>query len=522
MLKAMYIHKYTRLGVGSHATLPDMNEYYQKFFIYARKSTDDKDRQVQSIPDQVAELREYAQNNDIHVIQVLTEKQSAKKTGRKIFDTMLANIAKGEAHGILAWSPDRLARNVMDGARLIEMIEKHNAHLYFPTHTFDNTPYGLFCLSLAFGQSKLYIDNLSQSVKRGMRQKAKRGIYPTRAPIGYLNDRIHKTIVPDPEYAPIVRSLFEKYATNNYAFDELRFPMKNNKLCSLSHVNRILKNTLYYGMFVWNNEAHEGAHKPIITKKLFDTCQQVMEQRGKPQKKPIAKQHAYRNLLVCAGCGCSITSSTQKGYLYYHCTKKRGKCNGKYIRAEKIDEEISLTLQKVSLAPKYAENLTQEIYGIYTQEKATGANRTETLSQQIKACEQQLDTLLDTFLTGDITREEYVNKKKDLLNKKVSLQEKLESVSCDGSDWLEPALSFVKQAKSARNIALSTNLTEKANLFCEVGLNRKLDQFSVKHEPRGAWDVLEQQRERSEHRCIKDTKKSTLKEHLPLGAADGS
>ena len=483
-----------------------MNEYYQKFFIYARKSTDDKDRQIQSIPDQVAELREYAHNNNIHVIQVLTEKQSAKKTGRKIFDSMLATIAKGEATGILAWSPDRLARNVMDGARLIEMIEKHNTHLHFPTHTFDNTPYGLFCLSLAFGQSKLYIDNLSQNVKRGMRQKAKRGIYPTRAPIGYINDRIHKTIIPDPECAPIVRSLFKKYATGNYTFDQLRFPMKNNKLCSLSHVNRILKNTLYYGMFMWNGEAHEGAHTPIITKKLFDQCQAVMEQRGKPQKKPRMKQHPYRNLLKCAECGCSITSSIQKGYLYYHCTKKRETCGGKYVRAEKVDEEISSILQKVSLAPEYAKNLTQKIHGIYAQEKASGANRTKTFSQQIKTYKQQLDILLDTFLKGDVTREEYVSKKKDLLNKKVSLQEKQESVLCDGSDWLEPALSFIKQAKSARNIALSTNLTKKATLFREVGLNRKLDQFSVKHEPRGAWEVLEQQRERSEHRCTEKCK----------------
>ena len=112
-----------------------MPEDTQKFFIYARKSTDDRDRQVQSIPDQISELRAFARKNGLQVVEVLTEKQSAKSLGRKIFEAMLGRIAEGQAEGILAWHPDRLARNMMDGARVIESIEQYGTQLRFPAYS---------------------------------------------------------------------------------------------------------------------------------------------------------------------------------------------------------------------------------------------------------------------------------------------------------------------------------------------------------------------------------------------------
>ena len=193
----------------------------QKLFIYARKSTDDRDRQVQSIPDQISELRAFARSNSISVAEVLIEKQSAKSPGRKVFEAMLSRIAEGEAEGILAWHPDRLARNMTDGARLVELVETKGANLVFPTYHFDSTPHGIFCLSLAFGQSKLYVDNLRENVTRGMKNKARRGIYPAKPPVGYVNNRNTRGIDPDPEYAPLVVSLFEKYSTGRYTLDEV-------------------------------------------------------------------------------------------------------------------------------------------------------------------------------------------------------------------------------------------------------------------------------------------------------------
>ena len=110
-----------------------------KYFIYTRKSTDSEERQILSIEAQLAELKEFA----------------AKEPGRKIFGEMLDRICAGEASGILALHPDRLARNSIDGGKIIYLLDTEKIlDLKFPTFWFDSTPQGKFMLNIAFGQSK--------------------------------------------------------------------------------------------------------------------------------------------------------------------------------------------------------------------------------------------------------------------------------------------------------------------------------------------------------------------------------
>ena len=126
-----------------------------KFFLYARKSTDVEDKQVRSIEDQIAELHTFAKQENLNIIETFIEKQSAKIPGRPIFNEMIKRIEKGEANGILAWHPDRLARNSIDGGRLIFLLDTEKlAGLKFPTFWFEPTPQGKFMLNIAFGQSK--------------------------------------------------------------------------------------------------------------------------------------------------------------------------------------------------------------------------------------------------------------------------------------------------------------------------------------------------------------------------------
>ena len=148
-----------------------------KFFLYARKSTDTEERQVRSIDDQIAELKELAKKENIEIAEIFIEKQTAKTPGRPIFNDMLSQVERGEASGILAWHPDRLARNSVDGGRIIWLLDIEKLkELKFPTFWFEPTPQGKFMLQIAFGQSKYYIDNLSENIKRGHRQKLKNGL----------------------------------------------------------------------------------------------------------------------------------------------------------------------------------------------------------------------------------------------------------------------------------------------------------------------------------------------------------
>ncbi len=123
------------------------------YFIYARKSTDDEERQLLSIPAQIDELRTFAQKEGLNISDVFIESKTAKIPGRELFNQMMGKIEKGEAQGILAWHPDRLARNAVDAGRIVYLLDRNIlVDLKFPTFWFQNTPQGLFMLSIPFYQ----------------------------------------------------------------------------------------------------------------------------------------------------------------------------------------------------------------------------------------------------------------------------------------------------------------------------------------------------------------------------------
>jgi len=187
-----------------------------RYIIYARKSTEDENHQILSIESQLAELREFAAKEKLEIVASFQEAKTAKEPGRTKFAEMLSIIEKSKADGILSWHPDRLARNAVDGGKIIHLIDKGIIKsLKFPTFWFEPTPQGLFMLQIAFGQSKYYVDNLKENVTRGMRQKVRNGVWPLWAPLGYLNNPITRGIDVDGEKASLVKKMFKVYAAGN-------------------------------------------------------------------------------------------------------------------------------------------------------------------------------------------------------------------------------------------------------------------------------------------------------------------
>ena len=320
-----------------------------RFFIYARKSTESEDRQVRSIGDQLSELYELARREGLDVVEEFVESQTAKAPGRPVFNEMITRIEAGEAAGILAWHPDRLARNSLDGGRIIWLVDSGRiTDLRFPTFRFEPTAQGKFMLAVMFGQSKYYVDNLSENIRRGQRQKLRDGIWPKMAPVGYLNDTPSRTIVPDPDRAPLVRKAFELHATGRYTIDRLAAAVnalgltgRDGAPLSRAQYHRVLQNPIYYGVLRYKGELHEARHEPIISKCLFDAVEAVMNRKSKP-KAPKLKPYLYRGLFRCGECGCFVTSETQKGHNYLRCTKRVKKdCSQPYVREESVAGQIA-------------------------------------------------------------------------------------------------------------------------------------------------------------------------------------
>jgi site-specific DNA recombinase len=181
--------------------------------------------------------------------------------------------------------------------------------------------------------AKNYIDNLSEEVRKGMREKAEQGHWPTVAKVGYRNNLETKRIELDPVRGPLVAKLFEWYARGNVSLKELTarafsagltHPRSGRKMTK-SEIHRMLRNPIYYGDFLWKGKLYRGLHEPLISRELFDAVQAVFDQANRPRY--TKHQHAFTGLLTCGCCGCAITAEVQKGrYVYYHCTGFRGRC----------------------------------------------------------------------------------------------------------------------------------------------------------------------------------------------------
>ena len=474
-----------------------------KFFLYARKSTDVEDKQVLSIEAQIAELRAFAKQNNLNVIDTFIEKQSAKIPGRPIFGEMIKRIEKNEADGILAWHPDRLARNSVDGGQIIYFIDCGRiAALKFPQFWFEPTPQGKFMLNIAFGQSKYYVDSLSENTKRGLRQKVRRGEYPSVAPIGYINDVRTKSIVVDRKKAKVIKAAFEYYATGNARLEDVSDFLAQRGILSRGgkriHKTRatfILSNPFYTGLFRYSKELHEGKYEPIIAKKIFNKVQEVLKQRGRPHHKTKNEPQAFCGLLHCESCGMSITGEyrvkRQKNgnthdYIYYHCTKKNKsiKCPEPCIRQEELDRQISSLLQKFSLRADWAEKLL-EMADSDKEKSAQSVSAFVLESQnQIRAINQKLQRLLDGYLEQDIEREIYREQKAKLLLAKKSLDEKMARIEQKQNDWLEPMKEWIKVASNLVKIARDNNLLQKKVAAKEIfGSNLRLASRAVRGEP---------------------------------------
>lgn len=205
------------------------------YYIYIRKSTDVEDKQVLSVEAQIVELRKFAADNNLKIADVIIEKRPAKTPGRPKFNKMMKDIEAGKANGILAWHPDRLARNSVDGGHIIYLLDRTLLQsLKFPTCWFENTSQGKFMLSMAFSQSKYYVDNLSENTKRGLRQKVRLGLYPSCAPVGYINDVRTKTIIVNKRLAPVVLAAFELYAQGNQRLEDIAIFLKNKGVTTKS------------------------------------------------------------------------------------------------------------------------------------------------------------------------------------------------------------------------------------------------------------------------------------------------
>lgn len=470
-----------------------------KYFIYARKSSESEDRQMASIDDQINELKKLARENNLNVVDILSESKSAKNpVGRIVFNKMLERIHNGEAQGIICWKLNRLARNPVDGGNVSWMLQQGviqhiqtYGRSYYPS---DN----VLMMAVELGMANQFIRDLSVDTKRGLRAKAERGWYPTYATLGYMHNpykiKGEKEIINDPERFDLVRKMWELMLTGGYsprkiwqiARNEWNLTSRLGNKIALSTVYRIFNDTFYYGDYeypkgsgIWKT----GLHIPMINKIEFDRVQRLLG--NKATTRPKAYDFAFRGPILCGECGALITAETktkrQKNgnvhvYTYYHCTKKKNpNCSQGSIEEVELQKQISTKLSEIELPSDFCEWVMDVLRSNNVVESQSRTHVLNSQQAEYDKVLKKLDSLIDMRAGGSITDEEFTKSKTAFLEEKHRIEMLMKDTGLRADDWLDQAEKYFEFAGTAKKIFDTTDSLEvKKGILRFLGSNLTL------------------------------------------------
>jgi site-specific DNA recombinase len=354
----------------------------RKTVVYARVSSKEQEKEGFSIPAQLKLLKEYAVVQGLSIAQEYVDIETAKQTGRAAFGEMVAYLkAHPSIRVLLVEKTDRLYRNLKDWVTVDEL----EVEIHFPKEgvvlSRESRSSEKFMHGIKVLMAKNYIDNLSEEARKGMQEKAEQGIWPTVAPLGYLNvagPDGKKVIEPDPESAPVITRLFEWYATGTLSLKEAAQKARASGLVyrksgapvPVSTVHSTLRNRLYMGEFKWNGRTYLGKHQPLVTRDLWERVQGVLDGRHAKKHRRVKHNFAFSGLIACGHCGCSIVGEIKKQrYVYYHCTGYKGRCEEHYVREEFLEGQFSDLLGRLTFDDEVLAWVRDALHASHADEK---------------------------------------------------------------------------------------------------------------------------------------------------------
>ena len=436
-----------------------------KYFLYCRKSTESEDRQVLSIESQRREIeRLVLALPGAEIVEIIEESRSAMTPGRPRFDAMVARIENGEAEGIATWAPDRLARNSIDGGRLIYLLDQGVlTDLKFSNYGFENNSQGKFMLQIMFGQSKYYSDALSENVKRGNRTKLENGWRPGRPPVGYLNDPATRTIVPDPARFPLVRRMFD-LAMAGTSPRQIALTAREDwgltsppgkhagRPLAFATVYKILNNRFYAGELIRDGATWPGRHRPVLTLAEFDKVQSRLRRIDRPR--PKRHDFPYIGLIRCGACGGQVTAERKTNaygsrYVYYHCARRalRPGCKERSIEGRALERQIVEFLSQLAVPDDLVAWARDRLRTTGEEQARFREARRNARDKALAALERQLAELTGLRLRQLIDDTEFQTERRRLGRERSGLQQALGADHAPKViELFEGVVSFSKQA----------------------------------------------------------------------------
>lgn len=384
--------------------------------IYARYSSSSQTEQ--SIEGQLRVCREYAERNNITILdEYIDRAMTGTNDNRPSFQKMINESEKKEFNYVLVYKLDRFSRNKYDNAIYKHKLQQNNVRVISATEVISDSPEGVIMEGLLEMFAELYSKDLSQKVKRGIRENRLKGLYSGGTlPFGYK--AINKKIMIDEENLPAVKMIFELYANGISKteivniLNEKGYKTNRNHKFTLSSLETTISNRKYIGEYKDQYIESNTFFPAIIDKELFEKAQ-LRAIHNKKKVRQSKADYLLSGKLYCGHCGesmdgvCAYNGSGKKFY-YYACINKIRKhnCKKANIQKEKIEEKILSKIKKEFFNEKKLEEIAEGI--LKESIKQPENNEIERYSKLIEQIDRKLD---------NITEQVIENKNKEIISR---------------------------------------------------------------------------------------------------------
>ncbi len=512
-----------------------------KAFTIARVSSDEQEEYSPDAQDN--RMSEYCHRNSLAVLEAFQITESSTRGDRKEFMEIISKAKAAakklnEPIAIITDKVDRLQRGFKQQPLLEEMREKGLLEYHFSSDNCvihrDSPAKDLFMWNISVALAQNYTDSLRDNVKRAIEQKLRSGEWVSQAPIGYLNKRDATDkrdgrgkahIVIDPVRAPLVKQLFEKYATDCYSISQLvKFAKEigltnsrgNQGALNKSHVHKLIQEPFYYGVMKVKKTGEEYPHRyeTIINKPLFDKCQEVRQGKGKPHSRYGQIDFLFRGILTCANTGKLCTAQTHKKkykngggasftYVVSHDANDPKKIY--YTREDNVIEQLEAALGTLTICnDKKLKDILSYVRSANEGKKIHHKEHTGDLKREHTELERKLERLTDLRLEGELTKEEFISQKQRLKNRQYEITDLLHAYDVTDDEFCNKLNYMVTLASGALEEFRSSGFDQKRELLNYIFQNLKMNGKKLEYTMAKPFEVIADCNKTGEWCCRED------------------
>lgn len=428
-----------------------------------------------SLQEQYVSIETYAVRHELTISQWFEERETAAKRGRPVFDRMMTLLRQEKAAGVVIHKIDRSARNLRDWSDLGEVIDS-GIEVHFANESLDlNSRGGRLSADIQAVVAADFIRNLRDETIKGMRGRYRQGLFPLPAPIGYLDQGGGQPKCIDPVQGPMVRRMFELYASARYGHNELADIMydlglrtKRGRRVGKSTFAWMLANPFYYGIIRLKStgQLFEGRHQPLISHTLFKAAREVSAQRL--NKRAVKHDFTFRRSVRCGMCGYNLTGERVKGIIYYRCHTST--CPTNAIRDDHLKATVLETLSRLEMPESEHRFLLAVLDDISREAQQQRNELIQSMQATLGSVQERMSRLADAYLDGILNREVLQDKQKALLEERKGIQDRLELAQQRQNLISEKLKEFIDFAVSVKAVFETSAPSFQQQLLRRVAL----------------------------------------------------